>query len=44
MNRRDILTEAGALALTSCTQMPDVSADPFSGDKLMTDVELVLTS
>ena len=39
MNRREILTGAGALALTSCAQMPAASADPFSGDKLMADVE-----
>jgi hypothetical protein len=39
MNRREILTGAGALALTSCTQMPVASADPFTGDKLMADVE-----
>ena len=39
MNRREILTGAGALALTSCTQMPAASADPFAGHKLMTDVE-----
>lgn len=39
MNRREILTGAGALALTSCTQMPATSADPFAGAKLMADVE-----
>ena len=39
MNRRDILTGAGALALTSCTQMPAAIADPFTGDTLMADVE-----
>lgn len=39
MNRREILTGAGALALTSCAQMPMASADPLGGDKLMADVE-----
>ncbi|MEQ1781253.1 MAG: hypothetical protein ABMA14_07830 [Hyphomonadaceae bacterium] len=39
MNRREILTGAGALAMTSCTQMPAAAADPFAGHKLMTDVD-----
>ena len=39
MNRREILTGAGALALTSCAQMPSPAADPFAGHELMADVE-----
>lgn len=39
MNRREILTGAGALALTSCAQTPAASADPFAGHKLMADVD-----
>lgn len=45
MNRRELLTTAGALALTACGPAasppvpPQPAADPFSGARLMADVE-----
>jgi hypothetical protein len=39
MNRREILTGAGGLALASCVQMPAITADHFAGAKLMADVD-----
>jgi len=44
MNRRQMMTGAGALALTACGPSspptpPVPAADPFAGDRLMADVE-----
>lgn len=45
MNRRELLTTAGALALTACGPAasppvpPQPASDPFSGARLMADVE-----
>ncbi len=39
MNRREVLTGAGALALTSCAPSRVPPADPFGGEKLLADVE-----
>lgn len=47
MNRREIITGAGALALTACAPAPSqptapvaaAASDPFTGAKLMADVE-----
>ena len=39
MNRREILTGAGGLALASCAHMPAITADHFAGAKLMADVD-----